>query len=488
MKEIFKQIYPYLILFVGAVLVLLTSTLSPLANIISDSDSQVYVFCAEQILSGKIMYKDIFDHKGPLLYLLNIIGLLIGGGKNIGIWLVEIVSLFVALIFIYKSICLFYDKFVALLSSFSSLVLFMLIFNGNLPEEYAVSFMSIAVYYFCKIFNGLSVRKKDYFIIAICFACVFFLKPNLTAIWMVGWLMYFILLVKTKDFKTLKPFITYSFLGAIVILVPFSLYFYLTDSFADFKFCYWDFNKAYSDPSLKDMFIRSIQRSYLYPIYRYCNVHIFLFSFLIVSIVNFKYLENKKVTLFVVSTILVSMIMITLSQYLLVHYYLIFVPIIGFAYAMAYHFFKKKIAHRSVTICIALFLFLNSLAFTVGINEVKKQQVQEPYKTNLISYIKQNTDSNDKITVFGNCCWVYSLSQRESVSRYAYVSPIMYIKDYGDIIYESYCDDVEKEKPRMIISDKNPITEYSRLLSIINSDYIQIDSSDFGRFECWIRK
>ena len=32
-------------------------------------DSQVYIYAAQQILKGKILYRDVFDHKGPVMYL-----------------------------------------------------------------------------------------------------------------------------------------------------------------------------------------------------------------------------------------------------------------------------------------------------------------------------------------------------------------------------------------------------------------------------------
>jgi hypothetical protein len=438
------------------------------------------------------MYKDIFDHKGPFLYLLNIVGLLIGGGRNIGIWIIEIISLSTSLIFIYKSINLLYDKFISLLSTLSSLILFMLVYNGNIPDEYAVPFISMAMYYFCQILKADSVKKTHYLIIAICFSCILLLKPNLTAMWMVGWLIHFILLIKRNGLKALKSFIISSFLGIMIILIPFAIYFYATNSFADFKFCYWDFNKAYSDLAIKDMFIRSIRRCYLYPVYRYCNVHIFLFSFLIVSLINFRYSINKKITLFIISAIIISMVIVNFGPFLLVYYYLMFVPVAGFTYAMVYHFLKEKIAYRSTVICIILFIFVNSLSFSFASIIVRNHLVRETDKENLISCIKQNTALEDKITVFGNCCWIYSLSRRESASRYAYVTPAISVKNYGNMIYESYCVDIERNKPQMIIIDKEyshvRLSEHSRIGSFVNSNYIQIDSSDYGHFDVWMRK
>ena len=49
-------------------------------------DQSVFIYVAEGLLDGDIPYRDRWDHKGPLIYLLNVVGLLIAGIP--GIWLV----------------------------------------------------------------------------------------------------------------------------------------------------------------------------------------------------------------------------------------------------------------------------------------------------------------------------------------------------------------------------------------------------------------
>lgn len=42
-------------------------------------DSAVYQYVADIILQGGLPYEDVFDHKGPLLYLIDAMSLKIGG-------------------------------------------------------------------------------------------------------------------------------------------------------------------------------------------------------------------------------------------------------------------------------------------------------------------------------------------------------------------------------------------------------------------------
>ena len=51
------------------------------------SDSAIFIYVAKGILEGDIPYLHRWDHKGPLLYVLNLFGLLIH--DTWGLWLVQ---------------------------------------------------------------------------------------------------------------------------------------------------------------------------------------------------------------------------------------------------------------------------------------------------------------------------------------------------------------------------------------------------------------
>ena len=60
-------------------------------------DSAVFLYIGRRMTEGKIPYLDLFDHKGPLLYLIEYLGCLLTPGRFAGVWFFEIVSLFVTL-------------------------------------------------------------------------------------------------------------------------------------------------------------------------------------------------------------------------------------------------------------------------------------------------------------------------------------------------------------------------------------------------------
>ena len=80
-----------LFLAVMAFVFLLNSPLHPWIQSDANTDSSVFQTIALMMRKGYMPYRDSFDHKGPLLYILNYLGQNISAYN--GIWFVEFVSL-----------------------------------------------------------------------------------------------------------------------------------------------------------------------------------------------------------------------------------------------------------------------------------------------------------------------------------------------------------------------------------------------------------
>ncbi len=109
-------------------------------------DSSVFLYSGQNILSGGIPYRDVWDHKGPLIYLINAAGLLTGDGSRLGVLLIEL--LFVAGVFLalYRGV----EKTWGSLAAFGASVTLLagldrLYDGGNLTEEYALLFQALSV-------------------------------------------------------------------------------------------------------------------------------------------------------------------------------------------------------------------------------------------------------------------------------------------------------------------------------------------------------
>ena len=85
------------ILFLGLSFVFLfNSPLHPWIRGESTTDSSVFRTIAMMMRYGYMPYRDSFDHKGPLLYIIEFVGDSLGGTS--GIWVIELIAIFATLV------------------------------------------------------------------------------------------------------------------------------------------------------------------------------------------------------------------------------------------------------------------------------------------------------------------------------------------------------------------------------------------------------
>ncbi|MBI2332329.1 MAG: hypothetical protein HYU84_09270, partial [Chloroflexi bacterium] len=96
-----RLVLPYVFLF------LLTALVLDLANPLFDKparDGGFFLYAGEQIVDGKLPYRDFWDSKGPGIFYINALGLLLGGGSRWGVWFVEFICIFGTLWLLYDTL------------------------------------------------------------------------------------------------------------------------------------------------------------------------------------------------------------------------------------------------------------------------------------------------------------------------------------------------------------------------------------------------
>ena len=161
-------------------------------------DSCVYIYVAKGILEGDIPYLDRWDNKGPLLYLLNLIGLVIH--ESWGLWVVQGFFLLGASSFAFLTLKRGFGTTPALFS----LALFLVSYSrlapqGNDTELYVLLFQFLALYLFLHSQeqpNPAASRASFTFLhlaIGALGAASFLLKPSHIALWIVIGLYWLLL-------------------------------------------------------------------------------------------------------------------------------------------------------------------------------------------------------------------------------------------------------------------------------------------------------
>jgi len=216
----------YLILFLLSFAIVFCSSYNPLNFRIMYVDSSVYITIAQGITRGQLPYKDFVDNKGPLTYLMSVPGLSMGGFT--GVWLTELLIIFISAIFAFKTALFFGNQYKALFGtafSFVALVAFFLVNAGT--EEYSLPFLMISLYIFTKYFFS---EKKDITFpeltaLGACFACAVLIRLNMFPLWAGFCVIILINLSIKKRFILLGKYLAFFSLGIVIIFLP--VYFYL---------------------------------------------------------------------------------------------------------------------------------------------------------------------------------------------------------------------------------------------------------------------
>ncbi len=202
----------YIIMGISSLVFSLCANINPIRRIdYLNIDNAGFNYVARVILKGGMPYRDTFDHKGPLLYLINALGVLIN--KDFGIWIIELINIFLILYFSFKI-----AKLLGCDNLKAVIVIIMGIFSlagyfdgGNYVEEYACTFIIISLYIFIKFFEKSTVTGLELFFCGLCFGAVILLQANMVAIWGVMCIGVLVKCIKEKIQSSLSDILSGSF-------------------------------------------------------------------------------------------------------------------------------------------------------------------------------------------------------------------------------------------------------------------------------------
>ncbi len=111
------------------------------------SDNGTFIMLGKLFLDGRVPYLEYFDHKGPILIFLEALGLSLSSNDRTGIFILQIVQLFITLTFSYNAVrCL-----LSTINSLTVLLIALIFFTftiqgGNLSEEHSLPFLSLTLW------------------------------------------------------------------------------------------------------------------------------------------------------------------------------------------------------------------------------------------------------------------------------------------------------------------------------------------------------
>lgn len=471
-----KEVKFYFLVAMVALIVSLTC--NSFTNQVAYTDSSVFQYVATEMQHGNVPYLDTFDHKGPLLYAINYLGLSIS--HNFGIWFIELAVLTVSILFFYRIARLCIEPLPSLLVVVISMVpLCFYLQAGNLTEEYALPLITISLYIFLQYF--ITGRCSNWSVVwcGVCFGGVLLLRPNMIAVWIAGCLLVLVDCVRKKTFPNLFRFIGFFLLGLGICVVPFVIYLLLNGALSAAYESYIVFNFLYSTSELLvETFIN--------------NVYSLLFKYFPLlstfGVVLYILYERTCKALMVALSWLLSIILILISRTMYPHYAIVIIPtaIYPIAYLSSWFLQNNMNSKRIASLYLATLMFIgvipssNSLVKDVGhsVSQFVKLMTQEPELDPVVRILLEKTNPEDRITVYGNQNEYYLLSKRMSASKYSYQLPIGNI---DPTIFEEYFEDLNNVNPKVVVwpgYTSSPNCKTDKMFNYIQEHGYLQDSTD----------
>src|SRR5215207_1127003 len=155
-----KVVLPIVVSLLGAITSLFPS--NPGNMTLPSRDSGVFLYVGWRLLNGDIPYRDVWDHKPPLIYFVDALGIALTPGSLWGIWLLQLLFIFFTLLFVYKLLDQEFGVYAALAGCIIlASGLLTVLEKGNVTEEYALVFQMLCLWLFLRAWRkGFPVRDS----------------------------------------------------------------------------------------------------------------------------------------------------------------------------------------------------------------------------------------------------------------------------------------------------------------------------------------
>ena len=258
-----KKINKYLIFsFVVALVTLLITSKNSFLYAFNDwVDANAFFTVGKSMFNKIIPYKDLFEQKGPLLYLIYGLGYLISNKTFHGVFIIEVISFTVFLYYVHKIFNMFFDKkySLVLLPGISMIITISGFFvHGGSCEEFCFPFIAVSLYYYFKHFKKEELTNKEILINGIMAGCVLMMKYTMLGFWIgFGAFISINYLIK-KDYKKLIKFCSIFLLGMMLPFISWLIYFLINGGVKEFIDVYFRLNMTAYTNSEKTGIIKKI--------------------------------------------------------------------------------------------------------------------------------------------------------------------------------------------------------------------------------------
>lgn len=213
-------------------------------------DANAFMSVGKSMLEGLVPYRDLFEQKGPVLYLIYAISSLISRTTFIGVYFLEIISLMITLLFANKIIKLFLEdknyNFLGLIIFGFSTIFLKTFGHGGSAEEFTMPLFMISLYYFTNYLKkaNYQIPKRIILLNGIIAGIVLWIKYSLLGFWFIFEASLFFINFMQKKYKEAFMSAIIFLSGMVISTLPWLIYFGINHAISDLVNVYFLVNMA----------------------------------------------------------------------------------------------------------------------------------------------------------------------------------------------------------------------------------------------------
>lgn len=495
-----KNILAFLVSFLGTAVSLFP--LHPSNMTYPSRDSGVFLYVGWRLLMGDVPYRDVWDHKPPLIYFVDALGILLTPDSLWGIWILQAIFIFATFLVLYKALDQAFNSYAAIAGSilFASGLLTILS-RGNVTEEYALLFQALCFLLIVK------ASKSDFptslsLWIGVAGGLAFNFKQTTIGV-LIAYGLFLLAFRLSQRRLPVRDFLML-FGGWLLPSLLVVLYFAARGALVDFWEQAYLYNFMYigKHEGIRRL-IPVFTKGFLYLQNGYI-LHITVLSWLIGCI----YVWTRRRNFFtdihplIIITLLnfpIEVLMILVSGRSILHYYLTPLPAIAMLtgvliYTLAQLIERLPNLQRMIrwTPALLLAIVLLSQYEQVKYYPDYVEGLSSNSRLAVVEYVVNHTQPDDKVLIIGAESLINFLSRREAPTRYVYQYPLALTGRRP--MFEEYFHQILENDPVLIIDTRGAegITDnlYSSLQKrseIVRSgvEYLGLHYEKVTQFEDW---
>jgi hypothetical protein len=512
---------------VTALMAVISAALVPFRMLLSTGppdDSSVFAYIGWAMHRGLMPYRDLWDHKGPLLYYLQFAGVSLHPSSTLGIGLLELLAWSLAFLLLYRVIASFSCYRMSLGIAFLSCV-FATRFSGggNLTESWALLPLA-AAHYASWRWSQRPSQKWCAAVLGVSFASILWLRPNMTLYPLLAIVIMLFHSQRREGLGIAARQLVFAGVAAVglslLVLAPL----YRWGVFHDFVGAYFAYNAAYSGALSLSM--RLLHTQQLLTLLFAAGIAILGTAGWIIALKD-RPSENSiisgiphsyKQTLILSLPLEIAAVSLSGRDYS--HYLLPLLPTFSILAAWFLRelegFAQPNVGRRTLAFALLMGLCPFALASYVG-GASQSLEAPAPEYAQIIRFIQHATGPKDKIIVIGGAeaAYITYSAHRLPASRFVYqysladsANPVA-----GEQRRQFLCDLVAN-RPAVIVSgnvllgvlcasvaecyernDSPPVSDFgydSRMIphllrGMITSQYRPLDDPRFGKAHLYVR-